>query len=171
MSGPELQTERLVLRPFSARDVDAVCDYYATERSRFTGGPLKPGPAWRLAAALVGHWSIRGVGTWSFARKGEERAIGWAGAWRPAERPEAEICWTIFDAADTGKGYAAEAARAARACLYRAFGWTTAVSYIDPKNTPSIRVAERLGCAVDPNARTPDDVSCLVFRHPAPEAA
>ncbi len=46
----------------------------------------------------------------------------------------------------------------------------TLVSYIDPRNERSIRLAERLGARLDPRAAQPEDDPCLVFRHPGPEA-
>ncbi len=44
-------------------------------------------------------------------------------------------------------------------------GMTRLVSYIDPRNSRSIRLAERLGAKLDPKAAKvdPDD---LVYRHP-----
>ena len=73
-------------------------------------------------------------------------------------------------AAAEGRGIAAEAARALRDWAYAAQGWTTLVSYIDPENARSIRLAERLGARLDPDAPHPDGRPCLVYRHPGPEA-
>jgi RimJ/RimL family protein N-acetyltransferase len=44
-------------------------------------------------------------------------------------------------------------------------GQTNLVSYIDPKNTASIRVAERLGGVIDPDAATPWEDPDLVYRY------
>jgi RimJ/RimL family protein N-acetyltransferase len=55
-----------------------------------------------------------------------------------------------------------------RAHLYAKCGWTQAVSYIDPKNLDSIRLAERLGCVKDKEAATIDG-NDAVYRHPSPE--
>jgi RimJ/RimL family protein N-acetyltransferase len=92
-----------------------------------------------------------------------------AGPWYPADWSEPELGWTLWSAAHEGKGYAHEAAVAARAHAYSVLGWTTAVSYIDPDNARSIALAERLGATLDPDAahHNPAD---LVYRHPAPEA-
>ena len=68
-----------------------------------------------------------------------------------------------------GRGYATEAASAARAWVYENLGWTTAVSYIDRDNLRSIAVARRLGCVEDTGA-VPADPEDAVFRHPRPEA-
>lgn len=80
----------------------------------------------------------------------------------------ARDCWIIWpDAA--GKGYALEATHAARNYLYEVQGWDGAVSYIDPKNLDSIRLAERLGAKKDHDAPTIDG-SDAVYRHPSPAA-
>ena len=53
--------------------------------------------------------------------------------------------------------------------FYSNLGWETAVSYIDPKNLDSIRLAERLGAKKDHEAATIDG-NDAVYRHPAPDA-
>ena len=74
---------------------------------------------------------------------------------------------TLWDRAE-GRGIAFEAIRAVRAHAYRTLGWPGAVSYIEPENARSIRLAERLGCVrVDEPTPYPGG---LVWRHPAPEA-
>ncbi len=57
--------------------------------------------------------------------------------------------------------------RCARIFMPNAAG-TQAVSYIDPKNLDSIRLAERLGCVKDKEAATIDG-NDAVYRHPSPE--
>ena len=166
---PILETERLVLRGPAPRDLDAFTAFMTSDRSRFVGGPVEPGRAWRGFAAQIGQWALRGYGHWIVTRRGDDRALGFVGCWHPGDWPEREIGWSMFEGAE-GRGYAAEAARAARACAYRRFGWTTAVSYVDPENARSRRLAERLGCAPDPNAAQPPGGGAIVYRHPAPEA-
>ena len=63
-----------------------------------------------------------------------------------------------------GKGYAFEAAIAMRDWAFQERKLKTLVSYIDPDNSRSIRLAERLGATIDEHARPqhPDD---LVYRH------
>ena len=43
------------------------------------------------------------------------------------------------------------------------------VSYIDPANTASARLAERLGARIDPAAATPDNEPTDAWRHSAKE--
>jgi RimJ/RimL family protein N-acetyltransferase len=117
---------------------------------------------------LTGHWVHRGFGMFIFHAKGDATPLGMAGPWFPEGWPEHEIAWSIWAPAAEGKGLAFEAATAARAYAWNALGWTGAVSYIDPDNARSVRLAERLG-AVPDGSPVPEGES-LTYRHPAPEA-
>jgi RimJ/RimL family protein N-acetyltransferase len=117
---------------------------------------------------LTGHWVHRGFGMFIFHAKGDAMPLGMAGPWFPEGWPEHEIAWSIWAPAAEGKGLAFEAATAARAYAWNALGWTGAVSYIDPDNARSVRLAERLGAVPDGNP-VPEGES-LTYRHPAPEA-
>ena len=74
-----------------------------------------------------------------------------AGGWKPAKWPEREIAWIIWPD-EAGHGYALEATHAVRSISTTTCGWDGAVSYIDPKNLDSIRLAERLGANKDHDA-------------------
>ncbi|MEP2640359.1 GNAT family N-acetyltransferase [Roseobacter sp.] len=163
---PVLETSRLVLRGPEPQDYPDFKATFTSYRARFMGGPLNAYESWMLYAAEIGHWQIRGYGMWMIHDKLTDETLGMAGGWKPARWPEAEIAWVIWpDRA--GKGYALEATHAVRAHLYADKGWDTAVSYIDPKNLDSIRLAERLGAVKDPSAATIDG-NDAVYRHPAP---
>ena len=165
---PVLETERLRLRQPRSSDAPAFDAFYATRRARFVGGDAGHGRGWRILAMQIGQWQMLGVGSWVVTLADQDEAIGLVGAWCPSNWPEQEIGWSMFDGAE-GKGLAHEAAVAARQALYRDFGWDTAVSYIDPANTRSIRLAERLGCTRDAEAARPDPDD-LVYRHPSAAA-
>lgn len=68
----------------------------------------------------------------------------------------------------TGKGYATEAALAARAHAYDILGWDTAISLIDPENHASKAVAKRLGAKLDYHYEHPKFGATEIWRHPAP---
>ncbi|WP_095588442.1 GNAT family N-acetyltransferase [Actibacterium ureilyticum] len=165
---PVLETRRLVLRGPEPGDYPDFKATFASYRSRFMGGPLNPYETWMLYAAEIGHWEIRGFGMWMIHLKDSAETVGMAGGWQPAVWPEREIAWIIWPD-KAGRGYALEATDAARRFFYTQRGWDGAVSYIDPKNLDSIRLAERLGAVKDTEARTIDG-NDAVYRHPAPEA-
>ncbi len=164
---PTIETRRLILRGPAPEDYPDFQATFTSYRARFMGGPLNAYEAWMLYAAEIGHWQIRGYGMWMIHDKITDETYGMTGGWKPAKWPVAEIAWVIWpDAA--GKGYALEATHAARHYLYTTGGWTGAVSYIDPKNLASIRLAERLGATKDKSATTIDG-NDAVYRHPAPD--
>jgi len=168
---PVIETDRLVLRAPQPGDWPACRAMMMSERARFIGGPAPEGRAWRSFSNLTGHWVLRGYGNFVFCLKGSDDALGMTGAWYPADWPERELGCSVWAPEAEGKGLAFEAASAARDHIFDALGWDTAVSYIDPDNTRSIRLAERLGARLDTGAATPPDTNCLVYRHPAPRAA
>lgn len=169
MSGrniPQLETQRLILRGPEASDYPDFEATFASYRSRFMGGPLNTYESWMLYAAEIGHWQVKGFGMWMIHDRVTDETYGMAGGWQPAGWPEREIAWIIWPGA-AGKGYALEASHAARTYFYDTQGWDGAVSYIDPKNLDSIRLAERLGARKDPEAATIDG-NDAVYRHPSP---
>ncbi len=163
---PELTTRRLVLRGPEPDDYPDFRATFASYRSRFMGGPLNKYETWILYAAEIGHWRIRGFGMWVIRDKATNETYGMAGGWQPAGWPEREIAWIIWPD-KAGRGFALEATNEARRYFYQEQEWDGAVSYIDPKNLDSIRLAERLGAVKDPDAATIDG-SDVVYRHPAP---
>jgi RimJ/RimL family protein N-acetyltransferase len=167
---PVLTTERLVLRAPRQGDFEPWAEMAASDRARFIGGPLDRTLAWRALGHLTGHWIHRGFGMFVFAAKtAPDVPLGMAGPWFPEGWPEHEIGWTLWAAGAEGRGYAFEAATAARAHAFRDLGWRTAVSYIAPENARSIALALRLGAVRDETAAHPGTEPCLVYRHPVPE--
>jgi len=168
---PSLTTARLTLRAPQAADWPAWRAFAASDRARFVGGPIDEAKAWRAFGHVIGMWVLRGYGSFVFHETGSDQPLGMCGPWRPADWPEPEIGWTVWTAAAEGRGYAHEAATAARAHAFSALNWPTAVSYIDPGNARSIGLALRLGAVMDPTApHPPFDTPVLVYRHARPNA-
>ena len=165
-----LETDRLILRPLGPQDAEGVVAFYMDERSSMVGGVLNEWDAGKMFYFLLGHWVHRGYGLWAVTLKGDDTAIGMVGPFFPLTRPETEIGWVMLTAEAEGKGYAAEAARAAIDDAWSRLGWTEMVHYIDPTNAASIKLAERLGAYLDEDAEQPHKSSpCLVYRQPHPE--
>ena len=164
-----IDTPRLTLRLPRMADFPTWEAFAMSKRAEHIGGPHTHSTAWRAFAHVAGQWALRGYGSFVFCEKGSDTPLGLTGPWHPADWPEREIGWTVWTPEAEGKGYAFEAALAARDYAYGTLGWDTAVSYIAPANARSIALAERMGCTLDKNAAMPDGDPCLVYRHPAPE--
>jgi len=144
MEIPRLETERLIMRGFEPDDFEPMAGFYASDVSTFYGGPCDRIEAWRRFAVYPGHWTLRGCGPWALEEKATGEYVGLAGLWFPEGWPEPELTWALIES-HHGKGFATEAVRRSLRAAYQDFGWTTAVSVIAPDNTPSARVAERVG--------------------------
>lgn len=165
MTAPTLHTPRLTLRAHVMADLDALCDVFESDRARFMGGPVPRREAWRWLASEVAMWDLMGHGAWGIERK-DGTFLGQIGILRPPHFPERELGWTLLEGAE-GKGYAQEAATAARHWAW-AQGWDTLVSYITPGNSRSIALAGRLGATHDPEAPLPEGETAaetIVYRH------
>ena len=145
---PTLNTQRLLMRAPTLEDFDVLCAFYASPRAEFVGGQMEPDQVWRHLAVEIGHWQMLGYGRWTVVERESGKAAGIIGLWNPAGWPEPEIGWDLFEGFG-GKGYATEAATAARTHAYEVLGWKTAISLVAPENHASRKVAQRLGAKRD----------------------
>jgi RimJ/RimL family protein N-acetyltransferase len=167
---PRLETERLILRPPQACDMEGELGFLTSPQSEGVGGPHPRMAAFRFFAGQIGHWAVRGYGFFALEEKASGRYMGRVGPWMPEGWPEPEIGWSVVAEAE-GKGYAFEAATAARRWCYDALGWTTVVSLIEPTNARSAALARRMGCETDGTWTHPlDGWHVNIWRHPGPEA-
>ncbi|MBE9031173.1 GNAT family N-acetyltransferase [filamentous cyanobacterium LEGE 11480] len=142
-----LYTDRLILRQFQDRDLDAYAAMSSDpEVMRYigTGRTLSREESWRSMAMLLGHWQLRGYGLWAVESKASGEFLGRVGLWNPAGWPGLEVGWALRRSA-WGQGFATEAARAAVNYGFELLQQSEIISLIRPENTASIRIAERLG--------------------------
>jgi RimJ/RimL family protein N-acetyltransferase len=163
-SAPVIVGERVILRPHRATDIDAIAALYQSDRAGWIGGRQNRTVAWRWLGYDVGQWGLLGFGSWAVDDLKSGAFAGQVGLNKPDNFPEIELGWLLFDGFE-GRGLAYEAANLARRFAFETLGLATLVSYIDPNNNRSIRLAEKLGATLDADASTPDGEACLVYRH------
>lgn len=147
MPGPELITERLLLRLPMAEDFDAWAAFQGdAEATRFIGGPQPRAVAWRSLLTMAGSWSVQGFGMFSVIERASGAWVGRIGPWFPEEWPGTEIGWSLARPF-WGRGYALEAATAATDWAVATLGWTDIIHTIAPANRASQALARRLGSA------------------------
>ena len=146
-----LETDRLVLRMFGNDDLEpyfSICSDPEVMEFIGQGKTMSRLDTWRQIAVMLGHWQLRGYGSWAVEEKSSGKLVGRVGFIHPADWPGLELGWALGRAA-WGLGYATEAARAALEYGFRHFRFSRVISLIHPENRRSVAVSERLGGAVD----------------------
>lgn len=153
---PELLTPRLLLRhwhpadgePFAALNADPeVMEHFPHLLSRAESDAF----AARAEAGLA----ARGYGLWAVEERASGRFLGFTGLNPVAfeapfvDGPTVEIGWRLRRDA-WGRGYAQEAARAARDYAFAGAGLRELVSFTSTTNLRSSHVMERIGMTHDP---------------------
>jgi RimJ/RimL family protein N-acetyltransferase len=145
MRDVRIETERLILRPPLAEDLDGWAELMGdAESSRFIGGPVPRAASWRGLMTMAGAWALHGFAMFSMVEKESGRWIGRTGPWRPEGWPGTEVGWGVIKSAQ-GRGYAYEAAAATIDWAFDNLGWSDVIHCIDPANTASQKLAQRLG--------------------------
>jgi len=165
---PTLETDRLILRAPHDNDFTAYAEFCASPRSAGVGGPYDHDASVVRFATLTAHWQDHGFGRWMLVEKTSNLPMGVVGLYHPDDWPEAEIAWSLFETAE-GKGYAYEAAVAARAYAYDVLGWTTAISLVMANNPRSAALATRMGATQESIFDHPDLGAMPLWRHLSPD--
>lgn len=152
MTAPTLATDRLTLTGHHPDDLDALAAMWA-EPAVYTmiGGVARsPEEVWLRLLRSIGQWQAFGYGSWVI-RDADGTLVGEGGLMEarraidpPLRLPEAN--WVLAPQAH-GRGYAHEAMAAALAWA-DAQGIARTTCIIDPANTPSLRLAAKLGYAI-----------------------
>lgn len=160
---PALSTARLRLRAPVPDDFPAYQRLMASSRARFMGGPYNLRMAWGIFCHDAACWTLFGHGALMIDLRSTGECVGQVGISAGPLFPEKELGWMLYEGFE-GSGFATEAAAALRDWARDSLQLKRLVSYMDPRNSASARVAERLGAQLDPDApkQDPDD---LVYRH------
>src|SRR4051812_945036 len=116
MEIPTLETERLLLRPYSVDDFEAYAEMWADpDVVRFIGGkPLGREQSWSRLLRNSGHWQHMGFGFFAVVEKESGRLAGEAGFQElmrditPSIEGSLEAGWGLVPSSQ-GWGYATEA--------------------------------------------------------------
>jgi len=164
---PTLETNRLIMRAWQESDYQPVSAYYGNpEMTEYLGGVQDAESSFRQMATYLGHWYLYGFGYWALEEKATKAFVGGCGLWNSPQWPETELgYWLLPDF--HGTGMALEAADAAKNYAFQQLQLPTLVSYIDPNNHASKKLAEKLGGQVEPVIDLLDFGPHLVYRYHA----
>jgi len=119
-------------------------------RSQFVGGPFTQPQAFEKLAAMIGHWTLRGFGCYIIERAGDP--IGHVGPMAIEDTDPPEFTWTLWTSDAEGQGFATEAALRVKDHLFADLGWSEMIIRIQPENSDSRRIAERVGATLTSEA-------------------
>ncbi len=167
---PRLETARLILRAPRLEDFEIYARIGASDRGRhLVADNTDRAALWLDFTQMVATWLLRGHGVWTVEARTDGAVLGFVLiGFEPGDH-EPELGYLFRETAE-GRGYAQEAATAARDHALTTLALPGLVSTIDPDNARSIRLATRLGAARDPAAEAAHGNTIRVYRHPTPEA-
>ena len=148
--GWPLETERLVLRPWSEGDLEALHAIYGSEdvaRWLYEAARTR-GETRDLLARKVAGGALHGEGQWLSAAvttRDDGRVVGdVALQWVSEAHRQGELGFSVHPA-HQGRGYATESSRPLLAFAFDTLGLHRVIGRLEPRNTASARVLEKLG--------------------------
>lgn len=138
------QTERLLMRPPQDGDLDDLVAFHDDPLVRKLFGPATRDEVAEWIAIARRGWEERGHGRVVLRDRTDGTFLGRSGLRHWPEFDEVEVGWSLT-AARRGRGLATEAGRFWLDWGLRELDVPYLTAYIDPDNTASIAVAERLG--------------------------
>ena len=175
MSHPVLTTERLILTPVALTDFDDLKDIWNDEgfTRAITGRALTQEEVWFRLLRDLGHWQAMGRGNWSMRSCDTGAYVGSVGVLnylRDLDPPfgAPELGWGVGSAFQ-GQGLAREGLEAALAWTDTVLQAPSTVCMISPENSPSLKLAQRVGYQPYGDGVYKDHVVQLLER-PRPQA-
>lgn len=144
---PSLQTSRLLLRPYTAADVDALYRLWtdaAVRKYLWDDEVISRERAAATVAASVADAASRGFGQWGVCWPATGEVIGFCGFRPSAEDGVPELLYGLVPSF-WGKGLATEAARAVLEFGFDVLDLARVIATTEAPNAASWHVLERLG--------------------------
>ncbi|MFJ7732675.1 GNAT family N-acetyltransferase [Lysinibacillus sp. NPDC097231] len=142
-----IETERLILREFNNNDVMILYSIFSdAETMKYYPSPFNLEQTKNWIEKNKQRYREDGYGLWAVCLKESQEIIGDCGLVKQIVdgKTEVEIGYHIHKN-HWSKGYATEAAKSCMKYGFDRLGQDKLISIIDPKNGPSIRVAEKNG--------------------------
>ncbi len=151
---PVIETERLRLRMFEARDLDSAWRLFNDLEVQKYLAPENRRTRERLKITLhnaVEYWKQRGFGLWCVGEKSRDTMRGYCGFQHLDETPAIETVFAFHKSA-WGKGFATEAANASLRFGFEELKLEKLYAATHPENAASRCVLERVGMVFENRA-------------------
>lgn len=170
MTGPTLETDRLILRPHTLDDFPGVFALWShPDVARFTAGnkPSNQEECWQRLLRYYGLWPALGFGYFALLDKASGEFVGEAGLAdfhrdiAPSLEGYAEAGWALLPA-EWGKGYAQEALDAILEWYSKTSTPRPVACIINSDNLASLRLAVKTGFRLKAKTEYKGN-DCLMF--------
>ena len=158
MGLPVIRTQRLVLRPWTFKDIDGLHALWTSPEVRrylWDDVVITRDVAERLVDSHIATSEHHGIGYWALhvlpVSLAESPVAGFCGFRFMDDGPEIELVYGL-QAEHWRKGLATEACLAAIDYLWRSTGFQLVYARTDPPNQDSVRVMRRIGMAHESTA-------------------
>jgi ribosomal-protein-alanine N-acetyltransferase len=146
----ELQTSRLLLRPFRADDLDALAALMANpDFMRFSLGPYTREQTKAVLQKFLSWQEARLPSPFAVILRENPCVLGYCGFLHHPEIPEDVEIGYRLDSTYWNRGLITEAARAVRDHAFVDLKLPRVISLVHPDNVPSRRVAEKIGMTIE----------------------
>jgi len=148
---PTIETERLLLRMFEARDLDSAFRLFNDDDVQKYLSPENKRTRKRLKITLEKlrlRWEERGFGIWCVCEKPSKKMIGYCGFQYLDKTRNIEIVFAYLKEY-WNKGFATETAKACFRFGFEKLEVEKIYAVIHPQNTPSRRVLKKIGMSFD----------------------
>lgn len=142
-----IETKRLSLRPFTMDDLSSLHSIFSDpETMAYYPAPFSEEQTKSWIKRNLERYQVDGFGLWGVLLKENNQLIGDCGLVKQTitGKTYVEIGYHI-NKIEWSKDYATEAAMSCMDYGFNTLGLNKLISIIDPKNHPSIRVAEKIG--------------------------
>jgi len=144
-----LETDRLILRPMNARDVNAIFAMRSDiDVMRFIREPQSRDESANWIKLVSSRWKREEIGFCAMLEKLSQEFVGWCGIWQLQETGELEIGYAVAKQF-WGRGFATEAALRFLDYAFENLGNEKTVAVTRPENAASRRVMEKIGMRYD----------------------
>jgi ribosomal-protein-alanine N-acetyltransferase len=140
-----LETERIILRPYTMDDLDTLADILKDpDVMRFMPGnsPLTREKSEKTLKTIIDHWEKHDYGWWAVTLKGNPQAIGWCGLGLLDETGETEVLY-LLDKPYWNHGITSEAVKASLRYGFEELKLDRIIALAFHENIGSRRVMEK----------------------------
>ena len=155
---PEIETARLLLRPYTPQDLDELAAILSNPAvMRYTSrGPIPKDQVKEVTQQtlqnFITHWQQHRFGVWAVVEKVTAKLIGHCGLNFLPNSPEVEVLYRL-DEAYWNQGIASEATKASLRYGFEEVKLDRIVAITVPEHTASRRVMEKCGLKYEKNAQ------------------